>query len=212
MTTTPTDHPLRLVSATATARILATPHLAQRLLPEGLVRSPYAVLDFDATLTLHDARGMRATFARTQQVRFCQEGVSAILDHTWGDGIALTDYRTDAGALVGAIRDGARRHLMLALPRRMHRDEEFTIRIRRTAMATFLAQEEWLETVVDHPIAQLHRTIVFPPERPCRVAVLEDGTSATQLPVQHGQDGQTSVAIEVPRPVAHQPYRIRWAW
>lgn len=46
----------------------------RHLLPEGLSASPYDVLEFDATLTLHDPQGMRATFARTQRLRVCRRG------------------------------------------------------------------------------------------------------------------------------------------
>ena len=54
------------------------------LLPEGLTSSPYEVLDYDSTLTLHDRKGNRANIRRRQAVRFLQDGVSAILDHCRG--------------------------------------------------------------------------------------------------------------------------------
>jgi hypothetical protein len=175
--------PVDLVSAAAAATILHTPHLRRLLLPEGLLPSPYTVLAFDATVMLHDPLGLRATFGRHQTVRFCQDGVGAILDHVWGDGIALTDYWTDAGRLIGSIQDGPRRHLVLALGRRTRRGELLSFQVRRRAMAAFLAPEEWVATVVDHPVQQLRRTVVFPRERPCQLAVLEvAGGSAPACP------------------------------
>lgn len=73
-----------LISPARYAAILRTPQLRRRLLPSGFPSSPYEVLDYQATLTLHDARGPRSTFWRRQRVRFLQDGVSAILDHAWG--------------------------------------------------------------------------------------------------------------------------------
>lgn len=204
--------PTELVSAAAYARILGTPHLRQLLLPEGLIPTPYAVLRFDATLILHDPLGLRATFLRTQTVRFQQEGVGAILDHYWGDGIPLTDYQTDAGTLLETLRDGGRRHLVLALGRRMRRGKTLTFRVRRSAMAAFPAGEEWVETVVDHPVRRLRRTVVFPRARPCRLAVLEAGGVRRRLPVWTASDGQTIVSAVIPNPIAHAVSTVRWAW
>jgi hypothetical protein len=210
----PPDYPepSELVSAAAYARILETPHLRELLLPEGLLPSPYEVLRFDATLLLHDPLGLRTTFARTQTLRFQQDGVGAILDHYWGDGVPFTDYHTDAGMLIGSLRDGRRRHLVLALGRRTHRGETLTFRVRRRAMAMFLAGEEWLETVVDHPIAQLRQTIVYPRVRPCRLAVLDAAGEAAVLPVEEDAQGRSVVVATVRTPMAHTAYTVRWAW
>jgi hypothetical protein len=71
--------------------------------------TPYEVLDYQGTLTLIDPEGGRAVFHRTEQIRFVQDGVSAILDHFWGDGVALTDYRNSAGRLAESFSDGDRR-------------------------------------------------------------------------------------------------------
>jgi hypothetical protein len=40
-----------------------------------------------------------AVFRRVQRIQFQQDGVGAILDHFWGDGVALAAYRTTAGVL-----------------------------------------------------------------------------------------------------------------
>jgi hypothetical protein len=67
--------PVPVVSPRVYALILGSPRLRKMLLPGGLLTSPYEVLDYAATLTLHDARGMYATFARRQRIRFLQNGV-----------------------------------------------------------------------------------------------------------------------------------------
>jgi hypothetical protein len=204
--------PVELVSGAASAMILRTPPLRRLLVPEGLLPTPYTVLAFDATLLLHDPLGLRATFVRRQSIQFAQDGVGAILDHVWGDGIMLTDYWSDAGRLIGSIRDGPRRHLVLALGRRTRCGEVVRFQVRRRVMAAFVAPEEWVETVVDHPVQQLRRTVVFPPERPCRLAVLDVGGRQTRLPIAHDAAGRTWVTVAVPVPLAHTAHTVRWLW
>ena len=80
------------------------------------------------------------------------------------------------------------------------------------AIAAFLAPEEWVATVVDHPVQQLRRTIVFPPERPCRLAVLDVGGRQPRLPIAHDAAGRTWVRVAVQVPLAHTAYTVRWLW
>src|SRR5438046_31604 len=101
-----------IVSSKIYAKILASP-LGPRLLPDGLETSPYEVLDYEATLVLRDPAGRTATFQRTQRIRFLQDGVSAILDHFWGDGLLLADYSQSAGAIGEAFQDEGHRHLVI---------------------------------------------------------------------------------------------------
>jgi len=201
-----------VVSSRAYALIMTCPRLRQALLPCGLPTSPYDVLDYQSTLTLHDKRGMYAGFERRQVVRFVQDGVSAILDHMWGDGVLVTDYDTDAGVVADVIRDNGRRHLVLDLKRRAREGQVLAFRTRRTAMAAFTADDEWLETTIDHPVQRLRPRIVFPRARPCRQALLQSDGQSMALPIQRHADGSTQVDVVIPRPQAHVPYTIRWSW
>src|SRR5438094_175504 len=106
-----------VVSPQAYGVILSSRHLQPMLLPQGLITSPYEVLDYNATLVLHDRRGARATFQRQQKIRFLQHGVSGILDHAWGEGILLSNYRHTAGTLEDTFKDHGRRHLVVGLKR-----------------------------------------------------------------------------------------------
>src|SRR3712207_6950394 len=45
--------------------------------------------------SLEDPEGLRATFRRFERIRFLESGVSAILDHFWGDGVTVTHYRSE---------------------------------------------------------------------------------------------------------------------
>src|SRR5687768_14877240 len=100
-----------IVSPKIYSLILTSPRLKRLLLPEGLLCSPYAVLDYDMTLTLTDESGAEAILRRRQRIQFQQDGVSAILDHFWGDGIIAAAYATTAGRIIDTFKDGARRHL-----------------------------------------------------------------------------------------------------
>src|SRR5205085_11087748 len=104
-----------------TTLILSSPRLRKLLLPGGLIRSPYQVLDYQGTLILRDKKGTVASFERRQVVQFQQDGVGAILDHFWGTGVGLTQYTTTAGVLKESFRDQGKRHLLIALARKMAR-------------------------------------------------------------------------------------------
>jgi hypothetical protein len=155
---------------------------------------------------------MRATFGRQEHIRFLHEGVAAILDHAWGDGVVMTYYSNDAGTLEGSLRDGARRHLVIGLKRKMARGDVLSFVVERQAMAGFLTSNEWLETTIDHPIKRLRCRVVFPEERPCRRAVLALGTQRLALPITRQDRGRTAVEIDVAAPQAHAAYSIHWSW
>jgi len=201
-----------VVSARIYALILTSPRLATLLLPEGLLTSPYEILDYDALLILHDPYGVQATFRRTQRIRFLQTGVGAILDHAWGDGVQLTTYDHDAGSVTDLLRDRGRRHLVITLKRPAARGETLTFGVARTAIDAFTEDEEWLETTIDHPIRQLRRAIVFPKARPCLQAVLHGGAEQIPLPVIRQADGTTLVRFEVTPPDPDTSYTIHWTW
>lgn len=193
--------------------ILSSAYLREALTPEGLAISPYEILDYDATLVLHDARGAKATFRRKQNIRFLQNGVSAILDHAWGDGILLTNYHNTAGTLEDSFRDQGKRHLVIALKRRgTRRGDTLAFEVEREVMETFLDQHGWVETTVDHPVHQLRRRVIFPKSRPVQRAMIHHGGRCTALPIRQLPDGRTAVGFKLPAPLAHTPYTIRWIW
>jgi hypothetical protein len=200
-----------LLSTDVYGKILHSPDLSERLLPDGLARSPYRVLDYRAVLELHDVAGTHATFHRVQRVQFLQP-VSAVLDHFWGDGVGLSFYRNSAGTVEEILRDGDRYHLVIELPRRMRRGEILEFEVERAAMAMFAGEAEWVETRVDHPTRQLSRVVVFPKDRPALVASLIQDGQELPLPVHTDLDGRTFVAARISRPPADTPYLVRWRW
>ena len=201
-----------VVSPRLWAHILSSPELAGTIVPEGPGSSPYEVLDYDATLILEDVNGKIATFRRLQRIRFLQRGVSAIMDHAWGEGIVLTHYRNSAGPIADSLRDEGRRHLIIDLRRVMERGEEIAFCVERKAMESFLNADGLMETRVDHPIHRLRRSIVFPKARPVQAALLDDGSTVTELPLLTLANGRTMVQFDLQTPVADRSYTVRWRW
>lgn len=194
------------------ALILTSPRLKQMLLPDGPLTSPYEILDYRATLFLHDPKGVKSTFQRTQRIRFLQDDISGIMDHFWGDGVMLTSYQNDAGVLKDSFRDEGRRHLVIGLKRPVGRGEELAFEVIRTSMVGFTKEEEWLETTLDHPARQLTRRVVFPRERPCLNSCLRHDGHEVDLPVTVLADGRTSVGFNIQNPKACTPYTLYWSW
>ncbi len=194
------------------AFILATPHLRDALLPEGPLTSPYEVLSYDATLVIHDEHGKRATFKRTQRIRFLQHGVSAILDHACGKGVVLAGYRNTAGVLGDSFRDEGVRHLVIQLDRARSRGETLEFDVEREAIGSFGTPDGLLETMIDHPVQRVAPSVVFPKSRPVKKAQLHFEGKQLLLPVLRLADGRTRVSFHIRRAQPHTSYVIRWQW
>jgi hypothetical protein len=192
--------------------ILTSSRLAEAILPEGMLTSPYAVLEYDATLTLDDPKGKVATFRRRQRIQFRQDGVRAIMDHAWGEGIVLTHYQNSAGPVEDSFRDAGKRHLVIGLKHAMKRGEELQFRVERKAMESFTKSDCVVETTIDHPIHRLSRAIIFPKGRPVQMAVFDDGKTKARLPIFNRADGRSMVGFELSSPRANTVYSIRWRW
>jgi hypothetical protein len=199
-----------VVAARVYALILGSKRLQPMLLPNGLPTSPYEILDYDVTLTIHDVEGMRATFERSQEVRFLQQGVAGVLDHAWGTGVAMSGYHNDAGGLEDSFRDDGRQHMVIALKRAMGLGERLKFRVARSTMASFATEEQrWMDTTIDHPIWRLRVGVTFPRERPVQSAVIEHAGGRVSLPVQRLRDERTAVHFVTPAARAYVPYVIR---
>ncbi|MCC7106247.1 MAG: hypothetical protein IT307_13980 [Chloroflexi bacterium] len=204
--------PPAVISDRLYALLLSSPRLRQQLFPEGLSTSPYRILDYQQTLILGDKTGTRAVFARRERIQCQQDSVAAILDHFWGDGVTLAGYATTAGRVRDSFKDDGRRHLVLELPRPLQRGETLDFSIQRTVMEGFVDEEEWDETILDHPIDSLSRTIVFPKERPCQAASLIYQGQTFPLHVLEMPEGDTLVRVRIAHPKPHTAYIISWRW
>jgi hypothetical protein len=208
----PDPDPSDVISPEAYELIMRSPDLRLALMPEGLVPSPYRILSYDATLTLMDPDGKFASFERTQRVMFQQDGVTALLDHFWGDGITAAQYSTTAGPLGRLFTDSGRRHLMIELPRPMMRGDVFEFGTERIMMEAFQRENEYFEVTIDHPIVRLGCVLLFPRERPClQAAILIDGRYRS-LEIADLPGGKSFVRLEIPNAEPHTVYRVEWQW
>jgi hypothetical protein len=181
-------------------------------MPEGMLGAPYAVLDFEATLVLHDTRGAVATFRRTEHVQLEQDRVSTILDSFWGDGVMLTSYQHSAGSIEESFRDAGYRHVVIGLNRKMQRGDQLRFTVERQAMEAFLQEHEWVETTLARPTKKLRRSIIFPKGRPCRVATLHHKGRELPLTIRPLPGGKTLVTFQVDNPEILTPYTVTWTW
>ena len=203
--------PSPLVSKPVYGLVASSDRLRSLLLPESVLEHPYEVLDYDGVLTLHDHKGLKATFKRRERVRFLQDGVGGMLEHLWGDGITV-GFSNNAGMIGDTIRDAKARHLIVELKRSMAKGEELEFAVKRINMVGFTKSREWLETVVDHPISKLTRSVVFPSSRPCQEATLSWGGQAIALPIETLPDGRTLVRFRIARPQMNTSYLLNWSW
>ena len=94
----------------------------------------------------------------------------------------------------------------------MHRGETLAFDVERTAMASFISDEEWLETTIDHPIHRLSQCVVFPLERPCQQAELVVSDRVLPLRPVRRADGSMVLRLTIPHPKVDTPYLVRWRW
>jgi hypothetical protein len=192
--------------------ILESPRLCKALLPEDANSSPYEILDYDATLVLHDVRGARATFHRAQRIRFAQNGVSALMDHAWGDGVLITNYQHTAGHLADSFKERGKRHLVIELERAMAQGEELEFSVERESMEMFGAENGWVTMMVEHPIRRMRRVVVFPEGRRPWNAILNVSGELTPVEIRSDLLGRAVIDVVIQSPIPHVPYTIHWLW
>lgn len=200
-----------VVSPRINAIIWSSPRLRQILLPESPLISSYEISDYDSTLILHDTDGTSATFSRRQKIRFLQNGVSAMLDHFWGDGV-VTYYHNEAGTLEDSFIDHERRHLVVRFRKAMRRGETLNFAVERKSLVGFTQDEEWLETIFDQRVAVFSQAIIFPKGRPCSRATLLTDTGKILLPVFTLPDGRAIVRFHLDNLQPRVPYTLIWNW
>lgn len=203
--------PSSLISTRGYELLVSSDRLRQALLPDGFFTSPYEVLDYRSKVVIVDSKGRQAHFFRQHELRFLHDGPTAILDHLWGDGLLL-DYQNSAGPVVDGIRDGPCKHLVIDLGRPVKKGQRLLVETRRTTLGSFTKPQEWMEIVVDHPVHQLTRVVVFPRERPCQEAQVSFGSNTQKLVIESLSSGESLLRLRVERPKMNVVYRLAWEW
>ena len=177
----------------------------------------YEIVDYDSTLEILNPKGEKAKLVRHEVIRLLQDNVVAIHDHAWGDGELFAEYRCQPGVPVDFYKDGSKHNVLISLRETKNRGDVIDLWIERVIRDGFPAKNEWLETEIDHWMAHLKLSIIFPRQRRCRRAtVTQRSTNDTiTLDEQHFSflsDGRQQLTWENSRPKLHDLYTIKWRW
>jgi len=213
----PLRHLASLDLAHSLSSLLEAWELLSRLWEKLRYQGLYAIIAYDSTLELLDPRGDQAVFTRRERIRFLQDNVVALHDHAWGDGQLFASYRCQPGVPVDIYPDGSRHNVLISLRETKNKGDILELWIERVVHAGFTQDEEWLETEIDHWMEQLHLSIIFPQERPCRRATLSRRSTAKTVALPQDSfallpDGRQRLAWETAHPKLHDCYTIKWAW
>jgi hypothetical protein len=187
--------------------------ITRKLVPEGV----YEELDYEATLEIHDPKGIRATFHKHKKVRYLQDNIIAFQDYAWGDGEILINYRTSKGKPVDRYRSGFKTYILLSLREVRNRGEIDEFNIQWNIRRGFLTQDGYWGADVSQPTKHIKMNIIFPKSRPPLQLTIEENHSQRsrilgndalkQLP-----DGRWMVTWETSDPRLYELYVLRWMW
>jgi len=177
----------------------------------------YEILHYDSTLELLDPNGDTAIFHKRQQVRFLQDNVLAFEDYAWGDGNIFADYRCAPGVAVDRYQDGDRWNILISLRETKSRGDITDFHLERTIQAGFTQHEEWYQAEIRHPTQRLRMAVIFPPERPCQRATLQERKhNRTRVLgpacLQQLPDGRQLLEFETTHVRYLEIYTLRWTW
>ncbi len=187
--------------------------LGQLLRKDGV----YEILDYDSTLELMDERGKMAVFRRTQKVKFLQDNVIAYQDHAWGDGELFVEYSCSPGVAVDEFQDGDRWTVLISLRETKNKGDIVDFYISRIVRDGFTKDDEWRQTEIQFPTRRLRMSVIFPKERWCQRAVIQEKTRNRTLILgpahfMHLPDGRQILTWEKKRPAQHETYTLKWQW
>lgn len=175
----------------------------------------YKVLSYEATLELLDAEGREAVYVRKQRLRFLEDGVTAIDDYGWGNGIAFASHYAYPGRFVDRRIEGSRLRSTVELSRPYDAGEELTFSVERLIKNGFESKSEWwLEAELYHRARRVSLTVVLPSSREVKSATLvRPGVSdAITIVPKKLPDGRQSVTHIDRRPVQGERYTLLWNW
>jgi hypothetical protein len=194
--------------------------LLQRLhafIEERRLQGIYDVLDQSRTITLHDPKGRVATVDTTQRVRFRQNHIATLLDHVWGDGRILQEYRCSPGVPVDRYKEGTRHVVLISLREHKNRGDELTFTTHRQVIGGFTRASECWETEVYHRTRRLEVRLLFPRQRRCRratVTVQSTGQTVALGPScwRFLPNGKQELVWACDKPKLNERYLLSWDW
>ncbi len=179
----------------------------------------YENLVYDVTLELTDSDGKTASFKKHQRVKFLQNEINIFQDYAWGDGDILTDYHCSPGKVVDTYKDADKWNILISLRETKSAGDQEDFYISRNPKNSLTEDEEWLQTEIRHQTKRLKMTIIFPKERECKSAVLEERSRnrATVLGPEHFSylpepDGRQILTWETEKIRMFEVYTLKWNW
>lgn len=177
----------------------------------------YEILEYDTCLELKDAQGETAVFKKRQHVKFLHDYIDTFTDYAWGDGKIFAYYRCNPGQVVHRHNAGDRWNILIALDETKMKNDEETFNIRRVAKDGFTQKNESLQTEIRHPTRHLKITIIFPQERPCKSAFLEERSQNRKEALEahyfsYLPDGRQILTWETIKIQKFEIYDIHWRW
>jgi len=175
------------------------------------------VIEYDSTLELTDPRGETAVFKKRLRVKFIQDYVIAFQDFAWGDGDVLAAYHCTPGVEVDRYQEGNRWNVLISLREMKHSGDIEDFYIERQVKNGFTKSEEWCQVEMQHPTHWLKLSVIFPPERHCRRAVLIERNRNRSTPLDarsftNLSDGRQLLTWETNKPRRFETYTLQWGW
>lgn len=177
----------------------------------------YEVLNHTALLEIRAKSGNKATFSKSQKVRYLQNNIIAYQDQAWGEGDILLNYECLPGTVVDKYKPAATTYILISLRETKQKGDIDNFEIRWEAKDAFLQDREVWGTAIDHRTKSLQLEIIFPQDRPpikikfveqFRKRQLELGTEKiVKLP-----DGKWRVTHSVEKPRLYERYFFEWEW
>lgn len=176
----------------------------------------YEILAYETTLEL-STTGKTATFLKRQKVRFLQDNIISFQDYAWGDGEIFADYQVSPGVVADRYQVGDRWHILISLRQMKRRGDLAEFFITATFKDAFLGREEWQQVEIRHHTQQLKMTIIFPKNRHCQRAVIQQRRRHWSIALDSQQmsvlpDGRQVVIWETKNIEPLEVYTLWWTW
>ena len=209
-----------LILGSATYVMAKTPLFKRRKTGQGRKAAastdPYEYLEWEAVWDIKDPKGKRAEYTRNMTVKFLQPNVQTITDRIWGDGETMHDYRCSLGVLADVFDYGSSKKVVISLRENRKKGSVGSFTISRTILQGFTRSEEWIEEEPMYSVKKYHLRVIFPPERPCKRAILTRRQPNTtqelgEKAFRELEDGRQELRLTL-RNVRRDKIMLRWWW
>ena len=177
----------------------------------------YKVLDYEVFLRIRDKNGKKATIQKREVVEYLQDGVVAILDQAWGDGIILVNYRTSPGREVDRYQRGHKTNIVISLRKPINKSDIDEHIFEWEMQNGFRKKHGIWSTDISHKTNKVKVTITFPKSRPpYKARIIESNLNRrTDLDLGKMQQlptGSWQLTWEKKSPRLYESYILDWDW